>query len=203
MALTVVSLPDEDGVPILGGDLDWVPLRRRLGIRAFGTNYYRAARAGDLVIEEHVESPGQEEIYVVLTGRMRFTAGEETAEVAAGGVAYVADPETKRGATALEDGTSVLAVGGWVDKPYRPLPWEPIFLANEAMTAGDWAGAAEILEREAGEHREHPFVRYRLASCLAKAGAADRAREELAAAIEANPDLAERAAADADLAPLL
>ena len=54
-AVRVLSIFDEASVPVAGGKLEWVPLRRRLGIRAFGTNAYRAARAGDCVIEEHVE----------------------------------------------------------------------------------------------------------------------------------------------------
>ena len=76
-AVRVLSVLDEDPVPIMGGKVGWVPLRRRLGISAFGTNVYRAEREGDPVIEDHVESPGQEELYVVLRGRARFVVGDE------------------------------------------------------------------------------------------------------------------------------
>ncbi|MDQ5832612.1 MAG: hypothetical protein M3550_06085 [Actinomycetota bacterium] len=76
----VISILDEEPVPVSGGSLDWVPVRRRLGIRAFGTNAFRAARKGDPVIEDHVESPGQEELYVVLRGRVRFVIGEQEFE---------------------------------------------------------------------------------------------------------------------------
>ena len=64
----VVSLVDEESLLVEDGALEWIPLRRRLGIRAFGTNAYRAASAGDLIVEDHHESSGQEEIYVVMTG---------------------------------------------------------------------------------------------------------------------------------------
>jgi hypothetical protein len=56
----VLSLRDEETIAIEGGELEWIPLRRRLGAGAFGTNAYRAAKAGDRVVEDHVESPGQE-----------------------------------------------------------------------------------------------------------------------------------------------
>ena len=72
-----LSLFEAETVPVVGGELQWLPVRRSLGIRAFGTNAYRAARAGDLVVEEHVESPGQEEMYVVIAGAARFTIGGE------------------------------------------------------------------------------------------------------------------------------
>jgi hypothetical protein len=192
-AFRVLSLLDEEAVAVEGGRLEWIPLRRRLGIRAFGTNAYRAAGAGDLVIEDHVESSGQEEIYVVVKGGARFGVGDETVDVAEGEVLYLPDPDLRRTATATEDDTLVLGVGGWRDRAYHPLPWEPIFIAQPAMHAGDWAAAAEINEREAGEHREAAPLRYRLAYCLARAGQEDRALEELGEAVAANPDLLERA----------
>ncbi len=198
-SVRVFSLVDEEPVRIGGGGLEWVPVRRRLGIRGFGTNAFRAARAGDPVIEEHVESPGQEELYVVIQGRAHFTVDEQDIDVAAGSALFVQQPEARRRATAAEDNTVVLAVGGWPDRPYHPLPWEPIYLAQEAMREGEWAKAAEILEREAGEHRDNAFVRYRLACCHAQSGARDRALDELRRAIEIDSGLRERAASDPQL----
>jgi tetratricopeptide (TPR) repeat protein len=188
-----LSLFDAETVKVVDGQLDWLPVRRRLGGRAFGTNAYRARRAGDLIVEDHVESPGQEEMYVVVRGAVRFSVGGDEVEAPAGTVLYLPDPQVRRSAVATEDESVVLAVGGWPDKPYRSLPWEPIFLAQEAMRAGDWASAAEIIEREAEHNRDHPRVRYRLAYCLARAGDRKRATEELRAATEKDPTLEERA----------
>ena len=196
----VMSILDEETVPLSGGTLQWVPLRRRLGIRAFGTNAYRAATRGDTVIEEHVESPGQEELYVVISGRAKFTLGEEELEGPVGAAIFVSEPTVRRGAVALEDDTVVLAVGGWPDRPYHPLPWEPIYLASDAMSRGEWAEAAEILEREAGEHGESAFVRYRLACCRARLGDIGRAAEELRRAVEISPAMRERAETEDALA---
>ena len=191
-----ISIFEEEPVSVAGGTLDWVPVRRRLGVEAFGINAYRAAHAGDVVIEEHVESPGQEELYVVLAGRARIVVAGELFECDVGGAVFVDDPEATRSAVALEDATTVLAVGGWPGKPYHPLPWEPIYLAQKAMRNGDWAAAAATIEREAGPVRESPFIRYRLACCYAQAGDDERALAELRAAVDANPGLAERAAGD-------
>jgi quercetin dioxygenase-like cupin family protein len=198
----VLSISDAEAVPIDGGKLQWVPVRRRLGIGGFGTNAYRAERAGDVVIEEHVESPGQEEMYVVIAGRMRFVADDDEVEVPSGGVVFVQRPEVRRSAVALEDDTTVLAVGGWPDKPYHSLPWEPIYLAQDAMRLGDWATAAETLEREAGEHRDTAIVQLRLACCHAQLGEHELALAALRRALEINPRIRGMAEEDELLAPL-
>lgn len=198
----VLSILDDEPVPIEGGTLQWVPVRRRLGIRAFGTNAYRAAREGDAVIEDHVESPGQEELYVVVSGRVRFVVDEEEIDAPAGTAVFLPRPEVRRRGVALEDGTVVLAVGGWPNQPYHSLPWEPIYLAAESMRQGDWATAAETLEGEAGEHLDTAILQFRLACCHARLGEHDLAFEELRRAIEINPGMRERAADAEDLASL-
>ena len=198
----VLSLFDEEPVLIEDDRLQWVPVRRRLGIGAFGTNAYRAPRAGAAVVEDHVESPGQEELYVVVRGRAKFTVGEQVFEAAAGSVVFVAEPELRRGAVALTDETVVLAVGGWRERPYHSLPWEPIYLAQESIRRGDWAAAAATLEREAGEHIDTAIIQFRLACCHARLGEHDQAIAELRRAIELNPNMRRRAEEDADLASL-
>jgi tetratricopeptide (TPR) repeat protein len=197
----VISLLDAEPVVVESESLRWIPVRRRLGIGAFGINGYRAD-AGEPVIEEHFESPGQEELYVVLQGRIDFKAGGESVELGPGQAVFVAEPEVRRGATAIADDTAVLAVGGWRDRLYHSLPWEPLYLADAPFRRGEWAAALEILEREAGDYREHGYVRYRIACCLAQLHRGDEAMAELAAAIKARPELRERAEADELLEPL-
>ena len=198
----VISILDDEPVPILGGSLDWVPVRRRLGVQAFGTNAYRARRAGDVLIEDHAESTGQEELYVVLGGRARFAVGGERFDAPAGTAVFVPRPDVSRGATAVDDETVVLAVGGWPDRPYHSLPWEPIYLAQESMRSGDWAAAADTLEREAGEHLDTAILQFRLACCHARLGEHDLALKELRRAIEINPGMGQRAEDERHLAPL-
>jgi len=198
----LASIFDDETVPIEDGTMQWIPLRRQLGIQGFGTNAYRAAQAGDRVIEEHVESPGQEEMYVVVSGGVTFDIDGEQVDAPAGTVVFLPRPDARRGGIATEDDTVVLAVGGWPGKPYHSLPWEPIFLASEAMRQGDWAAAAETLEREAGEQRGSPFVRFRLACCLAEMGEHERALDELRQAIESKPDLLSAAEKEEHMASL-
>jgi hypothetical protein len=198
----MLSIFDEESVPIDGGRLQWVPVRRRLGIGSFGINAYRAADAGDAVVEDHVESPGQEELYVVVCGRTKFQVGDDTVDAPAGSAVFVSQPDVRRSGVALEDGTVVLAVGGWRDRPYHSLPWEPIYLAQESVRQGDWAAAAETLEREAGDHLDTAILQFRLACCHARLGEHELAIKELRRAIEINPRMRERAAAEEDLSSL-
>lgn len=201
-SVRTASLLDDPTTQILGGAIAWLPLRRRLGVTAIGTNAYRAARAGDEVLEEHTERPGTEELYVVIAGAARFTADDETVDAAAGTVVFYPDAATRRHAVATEDDTVVLAVGGVAGEVYRPLPWEPAFLTHEAAHRGDWAQALAILEREAGEHRAAATVRFHAACFQAQLGDLDAAVAELRDAVAERPDLRASAATETLLAPL-
>ena len=69
----VAHIDELDRIEVAG--VNWRPVRRRFDIRAFGVNAY-TADAGEHVVEEHDESRlRHEELYVVLTGRARFTIG--------------------------------------------------------------------------------------------------------------------------------
>ena len=57
-----------EALPVLGGELTWHPVRRFFDIRSFGINAYTADEAGRLVVEEHAERDGHEELYFVATG---------------------------------------------------------------------------------------------------------------------------------------
>jgi uncharacterized cupin superfamily protein len=197
----LLSLFDEEPVVVGDEPIRWVPVRRLLGIGAFGINAYRAG-AGEAVIEDHVESPGQEEVYVVLSGQAAFTVGEERFDLGPGQALFVPNPEARRAATALAADTAVLAIGGWRDQPYHSLPWEPLYLSSRPFKEGQWTETIEVLDREAGGYRDHPFVRYRVACCLAQLGETDAALAEFQAAIERRPELLERGASDDRLAPL-
>jgi hypothetical protein len=116
-------------VPVAHG-LEWRPIRRRLGIRAFGVNAYTAEKPGDWVVEEHTEeSLGHEEVYVVVRGRARFTLGDEQVDAPAGTLVYVSDPRLKRVAVAEDEDTVVLAVGGKPGEAFTPSAWEWYFQA--------------------------------------------------------------------------
>jgi uncharacterized cupin superfamily protein len=98
----------------------WHSLAEHFGIRAFGLNANEADAGRELVVR-HDETPfgGQEEVYVIVRGRARFSCGGEEVELGPGEVLY-ARADVTRSAVALEDGTLVLMVGGVPGKPYEP-----------------------------------------------------------------------------------
>jgi mannose-6-phosphate isomerase-like protein (cupin superfamily) len=183
------------------GTLRWSPLRRPLGITAFGTNVYTASEAGQDVVEEHTEEQlGHEEMYVVLAGRATFVLGGQEIDVPAGSAVYLSDPAVKRYARATEPGTTVLAVGG---KPgqHEISAWEYFFVAY-AVVEDDPDRAVAELQAGLAERPDHPALHYHLACIYARTGRVDEARTSLARALELRPELQEWADKDEDLAAL-
>jgi hypothetical protein len=196
----LVHLDEIQGIPVFG-TLVWKPIRRPLGITAFGINAYTAGAAGDEVVEEHSESQnGHEEIYAVIAGHATFTVDEEVVDAPVGTLVYLDDPAQKRHAIAKEAGTTVLAIGG-VPGNHEPTAWEYFFPALPAMREGDYDTARRILEEGLREN-DAPVVRYQLACVEALAGNGDRALHELNVAIEREPRLARSAQADEDFASI-
>jgi hypothetical protein len=192
-----LRIDDVDGVPVFG-TLVWKPIRRTLGITAFGVNAYTAASAGDEVVEEHTEEQlGHEEIYVVLTGSATFTVDGETFDAGAGTLVYLDDVMQRRSAVAKEPGTTVLAVGG-VPGKHDVSPWEYFFPALPAVRDRDYDRARTLLE-EALQELDHSAIRYNLACVEALDGNPDRALELLAACSERHR---ESARGDDDFASL-
>ena len=71
--MKVLRLDEIEGVPVFG-TLVWKPVRKPLGVTAFGINAYTAAAPGDEVVEDHTEEPsGHEELYLVVHGHATFT----------------------------------------------------------------------------------------------------------------------------------
>ena len=91
------------------------PIRNRFGLRSFGINAYAAAHAGDRIIGEHdhadPDDEKHEELYFVHTGAARFVVDGDVIEAPAGTWVSVADVRSRRSATALEDGTTVIVIG--------------------------------------------------------------------------------------------
>jgi len=200
MSYHVAHVSELDRIAVEHG-LEWRPVRRRFGIRAFGTNAYTAANVGDWVVEEHTEEAlGHEELYVVLSGRARFTVGDDEFEAPAGTLVHIADPALKRKAVSEEEGTTVLAIGGKPGEAFTPSAWEWYFTAYPLSRAGKHDEAIATMEDALAEKPDHPAVLYHLACIEARGGRSDDALSHLRRAIELRPDLAEPAAKDDDLA---
>jgi tetratricopeptide (TPR) repeat protein len=195
-------IDDLELVPIADADINWRPIRRPLGIRAFGINAYTADE-GKHVVEEHSETQLEhEEVYVVLTGRARFIVGDDEVEVPSGAFVYVRDPQTKRGAVALEDGTTVLAVGGKPGEAYEPSAWESWFAAAPHRERGEYEQALAIIDADLKQRPDHPALLYETACYEALLGRRDDAVEHLRQAVEREPRFGKSALKDEDFASL-
>ncbi len=182
--------PDEDSFV-------WRPVRRRLGIRAFGTNAYTAEKAGDRVVEEHHERDGHEELYFVARGRATFLLGDEEIDAPAGTFVH-AEPGTRRGAHAAEPGTAVLAFGAKPGVPHEISPWEEMFVAFGHLRSDNVEEGRRVMatavEAQPGAWQGH----FNAACFEALAGDKDAAVAYLRKAIELDPAAREAAAKDED-----
>jgi hypothetical protein len=179
------------------------PVRTRFGIGSFGVNAYSSPEAGGRVIEEHDElgagAGGHEELYVVLTGRARFTLDGETRDAPAGTLVFVRDPAVKREAVAEEAGTTVLVVAGAPGQAFKPSPWEAWLEAFPFYRRKQFDRAVEVMRGRLAEYPDNPNVLYNTACMEALAGEHDAALEHLARAVELEPRGREWARSDADL----
>jgi quercetin dioxygenase-like cupin family protein len=196
----VLRLDEIQGIPVFG-TLVWKPIRKTLGVTAFGINAYTATNAGDEVVEEHTEEQlGHEEIYAVISGRATFTVDGEEIDAPAGTLVYLDDVAQRRHAIATEAGTTVLAIGG-VPGTHEASAWEYFFPALAPMRERDYDTARRILEEGLAE-KDHPVLHYQLACVEALAGNRDRALDELAIATDGSERLRASAQTDEDFAAI-
>ena len=192
-----------DELDRFGGEFDTIPIRIPLGISAFGVNAYGAREAGGQVIEEHDElgagAGRHEELYLVLSGRARFSVAGEELDAVAGTLVFVRDPATSRAATAIEPDTTVLVVGGTVGKAFEPSPWESWLQALPFYEARDFDAAVSVLEEALEAHPDSANVLFNLACCEALAGRREAALRYLTRAAELEPRVPEWAETDPDL----
>jgi hypothetical protein len=186
----------------LGEPARWLPLRRALGLTGFGLNGYRAAAAGDEVIEPHDEaSPGSgrhEEVYLVAAGHARFTIAGEEHDAPAGTLIRIS-PGVHRSAVAVAPETTVLVMGGRPGAAMPPSPFEYWYAAHPAYAAGDYRRAIAIASEGLEHHPRNPGLHYQLACYTALAGEREAAMRHLLIAVAERPETAGWAAEDADL----
>jgi tetratricopeptide (TPR) repeat protein len=177
---------------------NWLPLRRRLGVSAFGVNAWIGGE-GDAVIEEHDEQPsGHEELYVVVRGSVVFTVGSEQVDAPAGTVVFVSDPAARRKGVAREADTLVFAVGAKPGAAYEPLGWEENADVIPLFNRGEYAQARERLLAAVERWPDSGGLLYNLACAESRVGETDAALEHLRQAVEVEPHFAEYAQSDED-----
>jgi tetratricopeptide (TPR) repeat protein len=199
-AYRVLALGDLKRVPLDQGM--WRPVRRRLGVTAFGINAYTADRAGDALIEPHDEtSPGaggHEELYLTTAGRATFTVAGSQVDVPSGTMLLV-EPGTRREAVAAEDSTTVLVIGGRPGAALPPSPYEYWYSAIPAAEAGDFERAYAIVAEGLEHWPDHGSIHYALGCYAARLGNREPALEHLRLAFAEDPRTREWAATDSDL----
>lgn len=198
--MRVARIHEIEPIPVVGGELQWRPLRRTLGIQAFGINAY-TADAGELVVEEHDETGAgaghHEELYVVVAGHATFTVDGEEIDAPVGTCVFLDDPKERRGARADEDGTTVLAIGGERGAGFKVSPWEFAFAGVPAYEAKRYDEAMALLREGLELHPRNEALLYDLACMEALTGDKDAALEHLAEAAK-NPRMREAAEKDND-----
>ena len=194
---SIVRIPEIEPISVAG--VHWKPLRRTLGIDAFGINAYAATAAGEHVVEEHTEETlGHQEVYIVIVGHATFSLDGDELDAPQGTVVFIRDPKVRRSAVAVEPGTTVLAIGG-VPGAHTPSAWEWYFEAEKYRADGDYAAALELLGDAQERFPDHAGVLYSLACWQSMAGDTDAAIASLQAAFEIDPKFADYATDDTDL----
>jgi quercetin dioxygenase-like cupin family protein len=181
-----------------GSDL---PMRELLGIHAFGINVRTPSEDGTLINEHDEAETGQEELYVVLDGRVTFEVDGEALDAQPGTLVAVG-PQSQRKATG--QGT-VLIVGAKPGEAYRGIDWGDAWpLHSESMTAYREQRYADALEAVRGaleQMPDHAGLHYNYACFAALAGdTSDDTFTHLRRSIELFPRFREDAPRDDDLA---
>jgi tetratricopeptide (TPR) repeat protein len=198
----VVNIADLESFPVDEEGLTWRPVRRRFDIRAFGVNAYTADREGQRVVEEHRETNGHEELYVVIAGRATFTLDGEEHDAPAGTLVHC-PPDTLRSAFAAEPGTTILGIGAKPGEVFQPSGWEWTFAAFALLKQGDLERARAEMEAGIAEHPEAWQGHYNFACLEARSGDKDAALRRLTRAAELEPgEVAKLASGDEDFASI-
>jgi hypothetical protein len=177
-----------------------IPVREHLGIHGFGVNAWRPDEDG-MLINDHDEAGGQEELYVVLDGNATFEIDGETVEAPAGTLLFVR-PESRRKATG--DAT-VLVVGGTPGEAYQALDWGEAWPFHSAsMTAYGEQRYADAVDAVRGGLERMPDnlgLHYNYACFATLAGeTGDETFGHLRRSVELFPPFREQARGDDDLA---
>lgn len=176
----------------------WSPIRRELGVQAFGINAWHGDAGKVLVGEHDEEQSGHEELYVVTGGAATFSVDGEEVAATPGMVVFVRDPASKRSAVATEDGTTVVSIGGKPGEAYVPRVWEVAAETIALFEDDRFDDAKELIESSMDEFDHHWVLTYNLACAEARTAEPDQAIEHLREAIEKRPQAKDAARDDSD-----
>lgn len=180
------------------------PVRLHFGITSFGVNAWIGREMGDRIVNEHDESgddDGQEELYLVQSGRAAFELDGERFDAPAGTFVFAA-PGVKRTAFAEEPGTTIVALGGTPGRVYEPEGFELWAPLVPLYQAGNYAEAADRGLELSEANPEYTGLLYNVACCESLAGRTEDAIEHLRRAIERSDRYRALATGDSDFDPI-
>lgn len=187
-----------DDIERLGRD---IPVREHLGIRAFGINAFTPGEDATLINEHDEAGSGQEELYLVLDGKVTFEIDGEAFDAPPGTLVFVG-PEARRKATG--DGT-VLAVGATPGEAYQGIDWGEAWPFHRdsmvAYTEQRYGDALEAVRAALERMPNHAGLHYNYACFAALAGdTGDEPFAHLRRSVELLPRFREDARRDDDFA---
>jgi hypothetical protein len=179
------------------------PIRHHLGITAFGVTAWTARAAGERVINEHEEDDptADQELFLVLGGHAVFEVDGERVDAPAGTLVF-APPGTKRIASAMVDGTTIVAVEGTPGRAYEARGWELWAPLAPRYEAGEHAEVADRLSALVAANPQYPMLFFNLACCESQCGRTSQALDHLGHAIEMSEEFRHSAREDSDLDPI-
>lgn len=181
---TILSLDEVETASHRGNTL--IPVGQTLGLRTAGVNAWKGD-TGEELVPPHEEDDDDEELYVVVSGRAKFTIGEEEADAPAGSLAFL-PPGVFRTAVAEEDGTIVLVAGGRAGKAFDASGWETFALADTYRRADRVAEARALVADLIAANPDYWGTHYNAACFEALAGNSDSALEHLRRTKELDAD---------------
>jgi tetratricopeptide (TPR) repeat protein len=189
-------------IPDPFGDRRWSQIRGTFGIESFGVNSWVADAVGTEVINEHDEDSGDEELYIVLSGRATFTVDGETVDGPPGTIVFVHDPSAKRKAVAEEPNTRILAVGAKRGEAFVASGWERFAPFFQHYGNKEYDQATVVLEALLTSNPDDGGALYNLACVKSLGGRSDEAIEHLRRSIELEERFRELARTDTDFDPI-
>lgn len=91
-----------------------------LGVTAWGMNVIKLdPNCTSYPNHDHTDD-GQEEVYVLLKGKVKFIAGEDESELEPGMMVRVSPEQKRKFVTGPEDGATLLAISNTPGKAYKP-----------------------------------------------------------------------------------
>jgi len=179
------------------------PIRHQLGITAFGVTAWTAHAAGDIVINPHDEGDptADQELFLVLRGHAVFEIDGDQVDGPTGTLVSV-PPRTTRTASAVENGTMIIAIEGSPGKAYDARGWELWAPLAPLYQSGEYAAVADRLGAIVEGTPQYPMLFFNLACCESQCGKTNEALDHLRVAVELSEEFRQAAREDSDLDPI-